>query len=81
MKSSIQRVNNTYLGEFVLPLVTDMSVILIVQVIRFIIVSRSQNCHKSRIATTLLSNIKMLPKSDFIPDKTILKALSRPKDH
>ena len=54
MNSSIQRVNNSYLGEFVLPLVTDVSVVLVVQVIRFIIVSSSQNCHKSRITAALL---------------------------
>ena len=58
MKSSIQRFNSSYLGELVLPLVTDMSVILVVQVIRFIIVSSSQNCHKPRVTTALLSNIK-----------------------
>ena len=56
-----KRVNNTYLGEFVLPLVTDMSVILVVQMIRFIVVSCSQDCHKSRVATALLSNIKTPP--------------------
>lgn len=81
MKSSFQRVNNQHLGKFVLPLMTDVSVILVVQVIRFIIVSSSQNCHKSRVAAALLSNIKMQQKSDYIPHKKILKAFSCQKDH
>ena len=67
MTSSIQRVNIQYLSEFVLPLVTHVSVILIVQVIRFIIVSGSQNCHKSRISTALLSDIKTRQKLDHNP--------------
>ena len=40
---------------------TDMSVIFVVQVIRFIVVSCSQDCHKSRVATALLSNINTPP--------------------
>lgn len=76
MTSSIQRVNSWYLSEFVLPFVTYVSVILIVQVIRFIIVSGSQNRHKSRISTALLSDIKTRQNLDHNPHTKTLKALS-----
>ena len=81
MTSSIQRVNSKYLSEFVLPLVTHVSVVLIVQVIRFIIVSGSQNCHKSRISTALLSDIKTRQNLDHNPHMKTLKPLSGQKDH